>query len=159
MIRYRTRDLTSLLPGECPCGRTGRRMSRVTGRTDDMLIVRGVNVFPTQIEEMILKCNGLAPHYQIELRREGRLDEISVLVEARPSHVVAAARAQQAAELAHHIKAVIGVTARIEVRDPGAVEPRCFPSPEFAAHLYVERRVGVDLDAVATIKVTVRPGG
>ena len=119
IIRYRTRDLTRLLPGTA---RSMRRMEKITGRSDDMMIVRGVNVFPTQIEEMILKCAGLAPHYQIELRRLDRLDEITVLVEARPSHGTPQARAQQAGELAHHIKAVIGVTARIEVRDPGAIE-------------------------------------
>ena len=81
MIRYRTRDLTRLLPGTA---RSMRRMEKITGRTDDMMIVRGVNVFPTQIEELILKDERLAPHFVIELRREDRLDEMTVKVEARP---------------------------------------------------------------------------
>ena len=82
VIRYRTRDLTRLLPGTA---RTMRRMEKITGRSDDMMIVRGVNVFPTQIEELILKVKGLAPHYQIVLTRSGRLDEMEVLVEAAPA--------------------------------------------------------------------------
>ena len=89
VIRYRTRDLTRLLPGTA---RSMRRMEKITGRSDDMLIVRGVNVFPTQIEEQILKVKGLAPHYQIVLTREARLDEMEVLVEAAPAAAEAAAR-------------------------------------------------------------------
>jgi len=119
VIRYRTRDLTRLLPGTA---RSMRRMEKVTGRSDDMLIVRGVNVFPTQIEEQILKVKGLAPHYQIVLTREARLDEMEVLVEATPASADADARAASAAELAHHIKGLVGVTARITVADPGGVE-------------------------------------
>jgi phenylacetate-CoA ligase len=82
MIRYRTRDLTRLLAGPCPCGRTGRRMSRVVGRTDDMLIIRGVNVFPSQIESLLLEIEGTEPHYQIVLDRKGAMDEATVMVEA-----------------------------------------------------------------------------
>ena len=82
VIRYRTRDLTRLLPGTA---RSMRRMEKITGRSDDMMIVRGVNVFPTQIEEQILKVKGLAPHYQIVLTREDRLDQMEVLVEAAPA--------------------------------------------------------------------------
>ncbi|MCL5966062.1 MAG: phenylacetate--CoA ligase [Deltaproteobacteria bacterium] len=82
MIRYRTRDLTRLLPGDCPCGRTGRRMSRVAGRTDDMLIIKGVNVFPSQIESLLFGIEGAEPHYQIVIDRKGAMDEVSVLVEA-----------------------------------------------------------------------------
>ena len=81
MIRYRTRDLTSLMVGECPCGRTGRRMSRVTGRTDDMLIIKGVNVFPSQIESVLFEIEGTEPHYQIVIDRKGAMDEVTVLVE------------------------------------------------------------------------------
>src|SRR5436305_816558 len=92
VIRYRTRDLTRLLPGTA---RSMRRMEKVTGRSDDMLIVRGVNVFPTQIEEQLLRCPGLSPHYQIELRREQRLDLMRLLVEARPDHADEASRAGQ----------------------------------------------------------------
>jgi phenylacetate-CoA ligase len=89
VVRYRTRDLTRLLPGTA---RSMRRMEKITGRSDDMMIVRGVNVFPTQIEEQILKVKGLAPHYQIVLTREDRLDQMEVLVEAAPSAAQADAR-------------------------------------------------------------------
>ncbi len=82
MIRYRTRDLTRLMPEPCPCGRTVRRMSRVMGRTDDMLIIRGVNVFPSQIETVLFDIEGTEPHYQIVIDRKGALDDATVLVEA-----------------------------------------------------------------------------
>jgi phenylacetate-CoA ligase len=82
MIRYRTRDLTRLMPEPCPCGRTLRRMSRITGRTDDMLIIRGVNVFPQQIEAVLFDIEGTEPHYQIVIDRKGALDDATVLVEA-----------------------------------------------------------------------------
>lgn len=118
IIRYRTRDLTRLLPGTA---RTMRRMEKVTGRSDDMMIVRGVNVFPTQIEEQILKVPGLAGHYQIVLTRDDRLDKMEVLVEANPD-IDSALRTTAAASLAHHIKAIIGSTAKITVLDPGGVE-------------------------------------
>ena len=117
VIRYRTRDLTRLLPGTA---RSMRRMQRVTGRSDDMLIVRGVNVFPTQIEEQILKIAGLAPHYQILLTRARRLDEMEILVEALP-RVDADARQRLAAELEGRIKGLIGVTARVSIFEPGGV--------------------------------------
>jgi phenylacetate-CoA ligase len=119
VIRYRTRDLTRLLPGTA---RSMRRMEKITGRSDDMMIVRGVNVFPSQVEEQILKVKGLAPHYQIVLTRSERLDEMEVLVEAAPASAGVDARAASAAELAHHIKGVIGVTAAITVADLGGVE-------------------------------------
>ena len=119
VIRYRTGDLTRLLPGTA---RTMRRMEKVTGRSDDMMIVRGVNVFPTQIEEQILKCEGLAPHYQIELTRSGRMDSMTVLSEAAPDAAGQGARKASGAELAHHIKSVIGVTATVRVGEPGSVE-------------------------------------
>src|SRR5262249_6750532 len=119
VIRYRTRDLTRLLPGTA---RSMRRMEKITGRSDDMMIVRGVNVLPTQIEELILKVKGLAPHYQIVLIRRGRLDEMEVLVEAVPAAAEASGRAASAAALGQHIKGLIGVTARITVTDPGGVE-------------------------------------
>ena len=118
VIRYRTRDLTRLLPGTA---RTMRRMEKITGRSDDMLIVRGVNVFPTQIEEQILRFPALAGHYQIVLTREGRMDEISVLVEARAETWGGASDAA-GRELAGRIKELVGVTARVEVVAPGGVE-------------------------------------
>lgn len=118
MVRYRTRDLTRLLPGTA---RSMRRIEKITGRSDDMIILRGVNVFPTQIEEQILKCRGLAPHFQIELSRSGRMDNMTVHVECTTDMTDAAARAASAKELSHHIKSVVGVTTRIEVRDPNSM--------------------------------------
>lgn len=119
VIRYRTRDLTRLLPGTARPG--FRRMEKVTGRSDDMMIIRGVNVFPTQIEELILAQPALAPHFQCVLTRPDRLDELEVLVEAR-SMVDDRDRTAYAAELAAQIKARIGVTAAVTVVPPGSVE-------------------------------------
>ncbi|MFC2970246.1 phenylacetate--CoA ligase PaaK [Acidimangrovimonas pyrenivorans] len=118
MVRYRTRDLTRLLPGTA---RSMRRIEKITGRSDDMIILRGVNVFPTQIEEQILKCAGLAPHFQIELTRKDRMDVMTVHVECTPDQASSEGRAASAKELAHHIKSVVGVSTRIEVRDPASV--------------------------------------
>jgi phenylacetate-CoA ligase len=115
IIRYRTRDLTRLLPGTA---RSMRRMEKVTGRSDDMLIVRGVNVFPTQIEEQILARPALSGHYQIVLTRDGRMDEIAVHVEARPDHPPG----DDAARLAHGIKEFIGITASVIIQPPGGIE-------------------------------------
>ncbi len=119
VIRYRTRDLTRLLPGTA---RSMRRIEKVTGRSDDMMIVRGVNVFPTQIEEQLLRCDGLAPHYLIELRREQRLDVMRLLVEARPDHADEASRAGQAALLTAHIRNNIGIGVEVVIGDPGTIE-------------------------------------
>jgi phenylacetate-CoA ligase len=120
VIRYRTRDLTRLLPGTA---RTMRRMEKITGRSDDMMIVRGVNVFPTQIEELILKRGELTPHYQCVLTRDGPLDDLTVAVETRPDLSPAAPEAEEAARvLAHEIKTYVGTTARIELRASGGIE-------------------------------------
>ena len=119
IVRYRTRDLTRLLPGTA---RTMRRMEKVTGRSDDMMIVRGVNVFPTQIEEQILKVKGLSGHYQVVLTRENRLDEMEVMVEAAPDAASADTRAASAAALAALIKNNIGSSAKVTVLEPGGVE-------------------------------------
>jgi phenylacetate-CoA ligase len=118
VIRYRTRDLTKLLP---PTSRSMRRMAKITGRSDDMMIVRGVNVFPTQIEELILRCPGLAAHYQIELTRDGHLDVLTVHVECVPD-APAERRVAAAKELKHHVKSLVGVSIGVHVRDPGAIE-------------------------------------
>jgi phenylacetate-CoA ligase len=115
VIRYRTRDLTRLLP---PTARSMRRMAKITGRSDDMLIIRGVNVFPTQVEELVVKQPGLAAHYRLEVDREGNLDRLRVLVE----RVATAEPSQAGRELAHHIKSYIGVTAEVIVGEPGSVE-------------------------------------
>ena len=120
IIRYRTRDLTRLLPGTA---RTMRRMEKITGRSDDMMIVRGVNIFPTQIEELILKRAELSPHYQCILTREGPLDSLTVAVEIRPGTQVDTQAAQRAAQLLQHdIKSFIGLSAQIELRPAGGVE-------------------------------------
>jgi phenylacetate-CoA ligase len=119
VIRYRTRDLTRLMPGSA---RSMRRMEKVTGRSDDMMIVRGVNVFPTQIEEQILRCEGLGPHFLIELRRDERLDNMRVLVEARPNHADQVAREVQAKLLASHIRNAIGLGVEVVVDEPGKIE-------------------------------------
>ena len=119
VIRYRTRDLTRLLPGTA---RTMRRMEKITGRSDDMMIVRGINVFPTQIEEELLKIETLAAHYQIVLTREGRMDEMEIFVEARPHAVSEAERGHAARRLGHAVKSRIGVRAKVSVAAPGAVE-------------------------------------
>jgi phenylacetate-CoA ligase len=118
MVRYRTRDLTRLLPGTA---RSMRRIEKITGRSDDMIILRGVNVFPTQIEEQILKCQGLAPHFQIELTTSGRMDNLTVHVECDPAYSADDARVKSAKELSHHIKAIVGVSTKIEVHDPNSV--------------------------------------
>ena len=119
VIRYRTRDLTRLLPGTA---RSMRRMEKVTGRSDDMMIVRGVNVFPSQIEEILLADPRLSAHFVIELRRHERLDAITVLVEARPEAATKKRRAACARDLRHHIKALIGVTADVNAVEPGKIE-------------------------------------
>ena len=119
IIRYRTRDLTRLLPGTA---RSMRRMEKVTGRSDDMMIVRGVNVFPTQIEEQLMQIPELAPHYQVVLERADRMDTMRVLVEAGTDSVSADARQQASSALQQRIKNMIGVTAMVEVADPGGVE-------------------------------------
>jgi phenylacetate-CoA ligase len=118
IIRYRTRDLTRLLP---PTARSMRRMAKVVGRSDDMMIVRGVNVFPTQIEELILQTPSLAPHYVLELTREGPLDALAVHVEAADAAAFAACAGASKA-LVEQIKSMIGISARVEVREPGSIE-------------------------------------
>ena len=121
LIRYRTRDLTRLLPGTA---RTMRRMERVKGRSDDMLIVRGVNVFPSQIEAALSGEEKLAPHYVLELRRSGRLDELDVVVETRQLLGGDKTSEREALRLRaeHLIKASVGVTSRVRIVDPGVIE-------------------------------------
>ncbi|MGB8621687.1 MAG: phenylacetate--CoA ligase PaaK [Paracoccaceae bacterium] len=118
IIRYRTRDLTRLLPGTA---RSMRRMEKVTGRSDDMIILRGVNIFPTQIEEQILKCAALAPHYEIVLTRKGRMDVMTVRCECKLAGTAESVGADAAKELSHHIKSVIGVSSAIEIVECGDI--------------------------------------
>ena len=119
IIRYRTRDLTRLLPGTA---RSMRRMEKITGRSDDMIILRGVNVFPTQIEEQLMRVTELAPHFQIELTRTDRLDVMTVHVEANAGASAAHHRQAAADKLSRFIKEVVGVTAGVQVADEGGVE-------------------------------------
>jgi phenylacetate-CoA ligase len=114
VVRYRTRDLTRLLPGTA---RTMRRIEKVLGRSDDMLIVRGVNVYPTQIEELLLRVPGLSPHYQLVLSRPQHLDEMTVRVEARPE-VGGAERAELAERLCNLVKDNVGVSVGCDVVEP-----------------------------------------
>jgi phenylacetate-CoA ligase len=115
VIRYRTRDLTRLLP---PTSRSMRRMAKITGRCDDMLIIRGVNVFPSQIEELILKCEGLTPHYFLEITRAGQLDNLIVHVESLGE----ADREAASRQLAYLVKAGVGITVEARVLAPGSIE-------------------------------------
>lgn len=120
VIRYRTRDLTSLLP---PTARSMRRMARITGRSDDMLIIRGVNVYPSQIEELVLKVPGLAPHYQLELTREAHLDQLAVKVECLEAVAgEGSLRSRLQRDLQGSIKSTIGISTQVVVCDPGSIE-------------------------------------
>jgi phenylacetate-CoA ligase len=119
MIRYRTRDITRLSNEPCACGRTHIRIMRVTGRNDDMLIIRGVNVYPSQVEAVLVGFPGIAPHYQIILMREGALDAMTVEVELTPGFDGDTNR--KADEVTHHIKSLIGVTCKVVVKAEGEV--------------------------------------
>ncbi len=118
IIRYRTRDLTRLLPGTA---RSMRRMEKVTGRSDDMIILRGVNVFPTQIEEALMATPGLAPHFQIELSRPDRMDQMRVLCECADASISDTARAEAAKMMSAQIKQTVGISVRVDVADVGGV--------------------------------------
>ncbi|MEU7101258.1 phenylacetate--CoA ligase PaaK [Streptomyces longwoodensis] len=118
VVRYRTRDLTRLLPGTA---RVFRRMHKVTGRSDDMVILRGVNLFPTQIEEIVLRTPGVAPHFQLRLTREGRLDALTVRAEARPD-ASPEDRVTAARSIAAAVKDGIGVSVAVEIVDPESLE-------------------------------------
>jgi phenylacetate-CoA ligase len=124
VLRYRTRDLASLDRSPCPCGRTGVRMSRVVGRSDDMLIIRGVNVFPSQIEEALLRVEGTAPHYLIEVSRPGSLDEAIVKVEMRPADFRDEMRqlVQLRDRIDREIHAVTGIRMKVELVAPNTLE-------------------------------------
>jgi phenylacetate-CoA ligase len=118
VVRYRTRDLTALLP---PTSRSMRRIARVGARTDDMLIIRGVNLFPSQVEELLLQERALAPHYQLVVSRPALMDELAIVVEAAPG-ASADDRAAAASSLRHRVKGLVGVSADVRVGDPGSVE-------------------------------------
>ncbi|HSI57338.1 MAG TPA: phenylacetate--CoA ligase, partial [Ideonella sp.] len=118
VVRYRTRDLTRLLP---PTSRSMRRMGKIVGRSDDMLIIRGVNLFPTQIEELVLQTEGLSGQYQLVVSRDGTLDDVTVRCEVAPGHA-GAERDALAQTLQHRIKTLIGVSTRVEVGLPDSIE-------------------------------------
>jgi phenylacetate-CoA ligase len=120
MIRYRTRDITRLDRRRCACGRTHARLKRITGRNDDMLIIRGVNVYPSQVEAVLVGLEGLAPHYQLVVERRGSLDELTIEVETvRPMSEDEIRNVQR--RVAHHVKSMIGVSAGVTAKKPGEV--------------------------------------
>jgi phenylacetate-CoA ligase len=124
LLRYRTRDLSRLNTAPCRCGRTTARMERVTGRSDDMLIIRGVNVFPSQIETILLETDGLTPHYQLIINREGTLDTMEVRVEIDEAVFSDQIKNLQRLEskIEKNIKEFLGVTARVKLVEPKAIE-------------------------------------
>ncbi|MGQ9615894.1 MAG: phenylacetate--CoA ligase family protein [Spirochaetota bacterium] len=137
LIRYRTRDITSLIPGECRCGRTSVRMERIMGRTDDMLIIRGVNVFPSQIEEVLFAIEGTEPHYQIVVDRVGNLDELTILVEMNEKLLSDEIKELERVEMKirNEIESVLGV--KVEVK---LVEPKSITRSEGKAKRVIDKR-------------------
>jgi phenylacetate-CoA ligase len=137
VIRFRTHDLVTLYDEECECGRTMVRMSKIRGRTDDMLIVRGVNVFPTQIESTLLSIEGVAPHYQIIVDRERHLDEIEIWVEVSETTFSDEVRVLKEIEerVRAEVNSVLGISARVKL-----VEPRTITRTEGKARRVVDRR-------------------
>jgi len=127
LLRYRTRDLCSIIPGDCPCGRTSRRMGRLMGRSDDMLIIRGINVFPSQIESVILSMPELAPRYLLIVDRQGNLDTLTVQVEIRQEYFAQGFDTFEPIfrlerELSAKLRSVLSISAKVEVKQPGALE-------------------------------------
>ena len=120
MLRYRTRDITKVTTAPCDCGRTHLRILRITGRNDDMLIIRGVNVYPSQVEAVLIGLPGIAPHYQLVVERRGSLDHVDVEVEAQPG-VDGSAFDDLAHRVAHHIKSLVGITTDVIVKRPGEI--------------------------------------
>ena len=137
VIRYRTRDITRLIPEPCACGRTHIRMERVSGRTDDMLIIRGVNVFPSQIEAVLMMIDGIEPHYQLEVDREGTLDMLTVKVEVGERLFSDEVKSLQLLErkVAKNIKEYLGISAKVRL-----VEPKSLARSEGKAVRVVDRR-------------------
>ena len=117
MIRYRTHDMTKLTTEPCSCGRTHVRILRVTGRNDDMMIIRGVNVYPSQIESVLVGFPNTAPHYLLIIRREGIMDTLDIEVEADPELDFDQYPAL-AAEVRHHIKSIVGISCNVLIKEP-----------------------------------------
>ena len=120
LIRYRTRDVTMMLDGDCPCGRTHRRMARLMGRTDDMLIIRGVNVFPSQIEDVLMGIEGINPQYLIIVDRQGNLDTMEIQVEVTEEMFSDRVKGLEAlrAKIQHQVKTMVNVNAKISLVEP-----------------------------------------
>ncbi len=137
VVRYRTRDISRIIPEECPCGRTFRKMERITGRTDDMLIVRGVNVFPSQIEQVLAGIAGVAPHYQVVLTKRGALDHVEVHVEVAPE--IAFDEIRELERLQRRVKAEIESALAVSI-DVKLVEPRSIVRSEGKAKRVVDLR-------------------
>jgi phenylacetate-CoA ligase len=124
LVRYRTRDLTAILPGACPCGRTFRRMARVKGRTDDMLIVKGVKVFPSEIEAVLFEVEGTAPHYQVQLDRDAGVDRVTVLVEVSEANFFDQMKQQKKLEetIVRRLASELGVSVDVKLVDRKGLE-------------------------------------
>lgn len=137
VVRYRTRDISRIIPGECACGRTTRRMERITGRTDDMLIIRGVNVFPTQIEQVLAGIPGVAPHYQVILGKRGSMDAVEVHVEVSPD--LAFDEIRELEELHRTVRAEIAAALAVSI-DVRLVEPRSIERSEGKARRVIDQR-------------------
>lgn len=137
VVRYRTRDISRIIPGECPCGRTFRRMERITGRTDDMIIVRGVNVFPSQIEQVLAGIPGVAPHYQVVLGKRGSMDTVEVHVEVAPDLAFDEVRGLE--ELQRTVRAEVASALAVSI-DVRLVEPRSIERSEGKARRVVDLR-------------------
>jgi phenylacetate-CoA ligase len=120
MLRYRTRDITRLTTAPCDCGRTHVRILRITGRSDDMLIIRGVNVYPSQIESVLVGRPMISPHYQLVVERRGTLDDVTIEVEAL-SDVDVEAFPSISRDIAHHVKSMVGISTDVVVKLPGEI--------------------------------------
>ena len=138
MIRYRTRDLSRILPGDCPCGRSFKRMERVLGRTDDMLIIKGVNVFPMQIEKVLFEVEGTKPHYQIIVEREHHSDRVTVLVEVTEALFFDQMRQQKAIvdQIKRRLNSELGINVEVKL-----VEERTLERSEGKAKRVIDKRV------------------
>jgi phenylacetate-CoA ligase len=124
VIRYRTRDISRIIPGNCECGRTFRRMERVTGRTDDMLIIRGVNVYPSQIEQVLMGIAGVAPHYQVVLTRRGSMDQVEIHVEVSPEISFDEIRRLEALQrsVSSKIASVLAISVKVKLVEPKSIQ-------------------------------------
>jgi phenylacetate-CoA ligase len=124
LIRYRTRDVAAIIKGDCPCGRTHLRMTKPAGRTDDMLIIRGVNVFPSQVESVLLEISGIGPHYQMIVERKGNLDSLTILVELSEGSFTGEVRKLEALrnEISKAVSSILGIAADIKLADPKSLE-------------------------------------